>query len=137
MGSLDQLLGGVLGEGQVRQGQMTGLAQALMRMLSDPGTGGIDGLVRQFQAGGHGETIASWISPGHNRPISADDLSRTLGQPRVDQLSEQAGLPTSRGAAILAALLPVLIDKLTPDGQVPQQSQLAQLGTSLLRTLLA
>jgi uncharacterized protein YidB (DUF937 family) len=64
-------------------------------------------------------------------------LAQALGSQRVDRLSQQVGLSTSQGAAILAALLPLLIDRLTPDGQVPEQSQLAQAGTSLLKSLLA
>lgn len=137
MGLLDQLLGSVTGLGQPEQGQMAGLAQALMRMLNDPNTGGLDGLAQQLQTGGYGDVVQSWIGTGQNRPISADQLSQALGSQRVDRLSQQVGLSTSQGAAILAALLPVLIDRLTPDGQVPEQSQLAQAGTSLLKSLLA
>jgi nucleoid-associated protein YgaU len=38
---------------------------------------------------------------------------------------------------VLAALLPLLIDQLTPSGRAPQQGQLLQLGMQLLRGMSA
>jgi uncharacterized protein YidB (DUF937 family) len=60
-----------------------------------------------------------------------------LGRGQVEQLSQQAGLSASQGPSVLAQLLPLLIDRLTPDGKVPQQSQVAEAGMKLMKRLLA
>ena len=51
---------------------------------------------------------------------------------QVDALSRRAGLGSSVGAAAIAAILPVLIDKLTPDGRAPQPGRIQELGGSIL-----
>jgi uncharacterized protein YidB (DUF937 family) len=142
MSLLDQVLGSVLGgdggsDGAGTPAHASGLAEAVMSMLNDPRTGGLDGLVRQFQQSGLADVVASWVGTGQNQGISPGDLTRALGNDRVGQLTRQANLPEGQGASILAQLLPVLIDRLTPQGQVPQQSQLGQSSADLLRSLLA
>jgi uncharacterized protein YidB (DUF937 family) len=142
MSLLDQVLGSVLGSDGGSDGAVTpvhapGLAEAVMSMLNDPRTGGLDGLVRQFQQSGLADVVASWVGTGQNQRISPGDLTRALGADRVGQLTRQANLPEGQGSSILAQLLSVLVDRLTPQGQVPEQNQLGQSSADLLRSLLA
>jgi uncharacterized protein YidB (DUF937 family) len=135
MGLLDQVLGSVLGgnaQGGVTQQHASGMAEALVAMLNDPRTGGIEGLMRRFQQGGLGDVFSSWVGTGQNQPISADDLSRVLGQGQLSQISQQANVPPQQAPSLLAQLLPVLIDQLTPRGQVPPQNQLGDTLASVL-----
>jgi uncharacterized protein YidB (DUF937 family) len=46
-------------------------------------------------------------------------------------------VPAGQAPSLLAQLLPVLIDRLTPHGRVPEPGQLSQTSTDLLRSLLA
>ena len=141
MGVLDQLLGQVLGPaGEGAPGQAPGqgaqgasLLAGLLEMVQQGG--GLDGLLRQFQQHGLGDAISSWISTGQNQAITAAQLTRVLGQGRIGELAQRAGLPQQSGANAIAQLLPAVIDHLTPQGQVPQQGQLAQIGADLLRSL--
>lgn len=139
MGLLDELLGTVLSghSGDVSQEQGSGIAQAVVGMLNDPRLGGIDGLLRQFQQSGLGDVFQSWIGTGKNLPVSAQQLSQVLGHGQMEQLTQQAGVSASQGVAVLAQILPMVIDRLTPDGKVPQQSQLVDAGMNLLKRLLA
>jgi uncharacterized protein YidB (DUF937 family) len=140
MGLLDQVLGSMLGgdrTNDVSPGQASGLAQAVVSMLADPRAGGLDGLLRQFGQNGLGDVASSWVGTGQNQPISPDALSRTLGQERVTQISQQANVPPAQAPSLLAQLVPVLIDQLTPHGRVPDQGQLSQTSSDLLRSLLA
>ena len=151
MGLLEQLLGSLLGRDQPSQGQvnpghvaagqmtedqLSGLVQAVIAMLNDPRVGGLQGLAQRFQQGGFGDVLNSWVSTGQNQPIDPGDLSQVLGRDRVNQMSQQAGVPPQQGSSVLAMLLPQIIDRLTPQGQVPQQNQLAQAGATLLKNLL-
>jgi uncharacterized protein YidB (DUF937 family) len=148
MGLLEQLVAGMLAQGQgqgqtagpspgqpqLNQNQLGGLLQALVALLNDPRTGGIDGLAKRFQDAGLGDLIGSWIGTGQNRPIEPSQLERMFPN-EVTQMSQQAGLPPQQGGSILAQLLPALIDQLTPTGQVPQQSQMGDLTGQLLKSL--
>jgi uncharacterized protein YidB (DUF937 family) len=139
MGMLDQLLEAALrggGAEGVNRSQASGLAQALVSLLNDPRTGGIDGLMRQFQQSGLGDAFTSWVGTGQNQAVSPAEVSRALGRERLDQLSQQAGLSQQEVPSILAQLLPVLIDQLTPHGRVPERGQLDQASTTLLKSLL-
>jgi uncharacterized protein YidB (DUF937 family) len=106
-------------------------------MLADPRSGGLDGLVRQFGQNGLGDVVSSWVGTGQNQPVSPDALSRALGHDRVTQISQQANVPTAQAPSLLAQLLPVRVDQLTPHGRVPDQSQFSQTSSDLLRSLLA
>jgi uncharacterized protein YidB (DUF937 family) len=130
MGLLDELTGAVLGSGSnVSNDQATALVQGVLATLSgdDSDDAGIDGLSRRFQGAGLGDVISSWIGTGANRQISPEEVSRALRGSRLESAPQRAGLSTAVGAAALAVLLPKLIDKLTPDGQVPQRSRLREM----------
>jgi len=137
MGFFDQLAQQVLGSAvqAVSQGQATGLAQAVVSMLGSQQSGGIQGLAQLFQQKGLGEIASSWISTGQNQPITADQILHALGADQVATLAQQAGIPQGQGASALAQVLPVLIDQLTPKGQIPQGSQLVQAGLNLLKNI--
>ena len=145
MGLLDQVLGqamgsllGNAGSGAAGKSGPNGgaLVEGMLEMLSGQ-QGGIDGLAKQFQQAGLGDAMASWISTGKNQSISPADLVKALGQGRVDQLAQRAGLAQGQGAGVLAQLLPVLIDQLTPQGKTPAPGQLGQLGAELLKGVLS
>jgi len=61
-------------------------------------------------------------------PVSAEQLQSALGGGDggglLAQLAQQAGMSHGEAADGLSQILPGLVDKLTPDGQVPQQDAL-------------
>jgi uncharacterized protein YidB (DUF937 family) len=50
-------------------------------------------------------------------------------------LAAKAGISPDAAGASLAQLLPTLIDKLTPNGQIPQHASLLETGMGLLQSL--
>jgi uncharacterized protein YidB (DUF937 family) len=119
--------------GQV-QGQGSEGLQGLMGMLgvkpemlqaatsllgSDGQFGGLQGLIAKFQQGGLGDIVSSWVGKGENLPISAEQLSGVLGNDTLQGLASQFGVNTQDLAGQLSSVLPGLVDKLTPDGEVP------------------
>ncbi|HET7868432.1 MAG TPA: YidB family protein [Burkholderiaceae bacterium] len=97
---------------------------ALVGMLADNSQiGGLDGLLHRMQRGGLGDVANSWISNGQNLPISPEQLQSVLGTEVLNGLAEQFGLGRAHGdvAWQLSQLLPQVVDKLTPDGQAPQE----------------
>jgi uncharacterized protein YidB (DUF937 family) len=134
----DEMLQGVLGGDQATaHGQSAGLLEGLMDMLGDERSGGLQGFTNQLQGSGLGDLVSSWIGTGQNRAISPDQIVSALGRSRVDSLSQRAGIPAALGAGAIAAIIPALIDKLTPDGQVPERSAMASIGKGLLAAAAA
>ncbi len=120
MGIVDELVGkvsGMLGGGGE---QHSGLLGGIMEMLSGGGSGGLSGLLQAFQEKGLGDVISSWIGTGANQAISADQIQEVLGSDMVRNLAAKAGIPTEEIGGKLAELLPGVIDKLTPDGTIPE-----------------
>jgi uncharacterized protein YidB (DUF937 family) len=80
--------------------------------------------------------IQSWIGNGANLPISADQLTRVLGSPQVQQMAQQAGLNPQELSGALAQILPHIVDHLTPNGQIPAggiQNAIGMLGHLLAK----
>ena len=136
MGLFDELLGNALGtQGDERAKQSSSLVSGLLELIDEPETGGLAGLQGRGAGQGLGDLVASWIGTGRNQPISADQITSLLGAKRVDAVGQGAGLSGSLAAGAIAAILPALIDKLTPDGEVPPSGELQQRSRAILRDL--
>ena len=132
MGLLDNLenqaLGSLLGSSS------NPLATGLLQMIqSQPG--GLQGLIQTFHDKGLGAVASSWVSTGQNLPISADQIHQALGSEQVKALAARAGISPDVAGSAIAQLLPTLVDKLTPNGQVPAHSSLMDAVSGLLQNL--
>ena len=133
---LDKLISGAL-QGMSQQGQANPLMQIVGTLLSNSGPyGGLAGLVQQFQQAGFGQQMGSWVSTGQNLPISADQLTKVFGGAQLQQMAQSAGMDAGQFESQLAELLPQMVDKLTPEGQLPKgglEDALGMLGSLLRR----
>jgi uncharacterized protein YidB (DUF937 family) len=175
MGILDDLLGGLAGQGMggraqaqpTRAGAGAGMSQVLMALMPivlgmlanrgsrggsptqtnyAPGSGGIGdllgqvlggaggaggtggglgGLLEQLQRTGFREQADSWVSRGANKPISPDAMSQIFGKDGLEAISRQAGISPDEVSHGLSELLPEVVDRMTPDGKVPDPDVLA------------
>lgn len=118
MSLFDSVLGAVSSHVQ-RQG---GIANVLSALLANDGElGGLNGLVAKFNQAGLGDLVMSWIGNGENRPVSADQLSQVLGGDLLGKAAGQLGIDPSQLSGQLSAMLPGVIDKLTPNGAIPER----------------
>ncbi len=106
-----------------------------MGLINNPQTGGLSGLAQLFKDKGLGDAMSSWISTGKNLPVSADQITNVLGAEQIGQISKDIGVSQEETSKGLAGLLPEIIDKLTPDGKVPDSNTLAQ-GLDMLKSKL-
>jgi uncharacterized protein YidB (DUF937 family) len=120
--------------GSMLSSSSNSLAAAVMQMINNQ-PGGLSGLVQQFHDKGMGGLVSSWVSTGQNLPISADQIQNVLGSEQVKELAAKAGISPDVVSSHLAQLLPMLVDKLTPNGQVPQTSSLLEEGMGMLKNL--
>ncbi|MBI4756451.1 MAG: DUF937 domain-containing protein [Betaproteobacteria bacterium] len=129
MGLLDglagQVLGNVLGGGGGQQGNP--LLEVIMSLIQNQ-QGGLGGLLEQFGKAGLGDQTASWVGTGENMPVSADQISSALGEGAIGDIAARLGMSSGDASGALADLLPQVVDKLTPNGQVSDSSSLLQQG---------
>ena len=128
MGLLDQSTSSLGGDGQAGS-----LVQGLMGMVNSPEIGGLEGVVQKFKDGGLTSAVTSWISTGDNISVSAEQIQSVLGNEHVQQLADKMGVDTQTASASIAEMLPQLIDKLTPNGELPEGGGLLEQGMSLLK----
>ena len=152
LGGLGGGLGGVLGsvfggnadagEGGARGGSPVG-GSALLAMLLPLAmqwvqrNGGIGALLERFRQKGYSQQAASWVSTGENEPLDPQAVSEVIGTEELSRLSQQLGASDEEVAGGLARILPQVVDRLTPQGDVPSDADDA-LGSGLaaLRQML-
>ena len=122
MGLLDSVVGAL---GQSQGGGQPDLLGAVIGMLGQGGgqaggLGGLAGLVAKFQQSGLGDVAASWVGTGENKPIAPDLLGGVLGNDMLSGLAQQMGMNQGDLLGQLSQMLPQVVDKLTPNGQIPQ-----------------
>ncbi|BCG46509.1 protein of unknown function DUF937 [Citrifermentans bremense] len=134
MGIFDDVVGKILGS--KTGAESSGLLDGVMDMLSDKEGGGLSGLVQSFQQKGLGDTISSWIGTGQNWSITPEQIEEGLGSERIQNLAAKVGMSTEEVTAKLSELLPTMIDKITPDGLVPEGGLLDK-GLEFLKSKLS
>jgi uncharacterized protein YidB (DUF937 family) len=139
MGLLDGLIGNVLGsvsssnQGQDPLGSVLGrlgggnqprsgnlLLQLALSMLQQ--NGGLEGILSKFRESGLSHQADSWVSTGQNMSISADQLQNVFGASTISELASRLGVSEQQAGSEMAQVLPEVINRLTPEGQVPKNS---------------
>ena len=113
------------------------IANAAMKFLgAGNGSGsGLANLVETLQSGGLGDAVASWLVSGDNQAIAPEQLQSALGDSKISEFAEQAGVSGSEAGTLLASILPQVVDKLSPDGQLPDAGGLDSMLGGLLGSL--
>jgi uncharacterized protein YidB (DUF937 family) len=117
---LGSLLGQLLGGRPEDSGGR--LLASLLGTLGSGGGESLSGLVRKLREGGLGEQARSWIGTGPNKGLTGPQVAQALPHQVLEAVARQSGLSPEQVADLLAQALPVVVDKLTPDGRVPEGS---------------
>lgn len=113
------------------------IAKAAMDLFSSSkgAGGGLDDIVGALQSGGLGDAVSSWLGSGDNVAVAPEQLKSALGDDNISKFAEQAGVSGSEASALLAGLLPQIVDKLSPDGQLPDSGGLDSMLGGLMGAL--
>lgn len=109
-----EMAAGVMGG----QGGNGALISGLVGLLGQQ-EGGLQGLMAKAQQLGLGDIVQSWVGTGQNEAIAPAQVSELLGPDTVSQLAEKVGVSSPEVSQQLSDLLPGLIDKISPNGQLP------------------
>ncbi len=97
-----------------------GLLGMLLSVIFDEKRGGFAGFIDRFRGAGLNDAVTSWLGNGENRSLSPSQLESTLGGALLSQMSSRLDISQSTVTSALGQLIPVVIDKLSPDGRLPQ-----------------
>jgi uncharacterized protein YidB (DUF937 family) len=114
MGLLDDVMNAASG-GQ-NQGGGALLGHVLDMVQNHPG--GASGMLDSLTKGGMGDVVKSWLGNGQNMPISADQIESALGSGPIANLAAKAGITPDEAKNAITQLLPQVMDKLSPNGQI-------------------
>jgi len=100
-------------------------------------SGGLNGLVAKLSSGGLGDAVGSWIGTGRNQPVSPGALEGALGGGMLSDLAAKFGLAPEEMSSQLSEVLPQVVDRATPTGEITSGGEvpddLAHQLSSLLR----
>jgi uncharacterized protein YidB (DUF937 family) len=102
---------------------------------ASPGGGGLGDLLEQFRRQGYGAQADSWVGTGANLPLPPDILRQVFGRDGLSRIATEAGVSEDEAAAGLSQLLPDVVDRVTPEGQLPESDALLASVRDLRRRL--
>ena len=117
----DLNLGGAL-QGVLGQIEAQAAPTLINALLAKTQFGDLNGLVAHLQQGGLQTQVQSWLGPGANMPVTADQLKAVLGNSQVQEMARHLGLPVDAALNMLAQHLPDTVDQASKNGQLNPNS---------------
>jgi uncharacterized protein YidB (DUF937 family) len=84
--------------------------------------GGMGAVMDKFRQKGMGGQAQSWMSTGDNEPIDGQAVEQVVGQDELRQMAQRLGVPEEQVAQAFAEIMPEMVDKMTPQGQMPPEA---------------
>ncbi|MER6096145.1 YidB family protein [Streptomyces sp. NPDC001728] len=127
---LGSLLGGLLGGSGAQSGGAGGILGSLLGALAGGkgagaagnGSNPLGGLVDMLTRSGLADQAQSWVGTGRNQPVDGAQIAEALPDDTLRKVAQDAGVSPQEAADQIARSLPQAVDKLTPNGSVPQGS---------------
>src|SRR5262245_26431498 len=95
--------------------------------------GGIQGVLAKFQKAGYQEQAQSWVATGRHLPLGGAPFQKALTGGGIGQIASMLGLSRAEASTQMASVLPDVIDRMTPEGQIPdEQDDLLSKGLAML-----
>lgn len=118
MSLLDTIAGMVEKHPDTTDEQHSTLVQTAMEMFGNHA--GLSQLLANAQSQGLGQIVQSWVGTGSNQSIAPGQVQNVVGQDRLSEFAQRAGVPPAIASAVLARILPALVDRWTPHGKLPE-----------------
>ncbi|MEV5596902.1 YidB family protein [Streptomyces sp. NPDC052496] len=89
--------------------------------------GGIQAVLGKLLQGELGRQAHSWVGHGANEPVTPEQVAQALPGETLQRIADEHGVSAQEAARQLAHTLPQAVDRLTPDGRIPQDPALQAL----------
>lgn len=127
--------GGLPGGGQGgAAGNLVGSLLGALGGTGPGGHGGIQTVLGKLLQGELGRQAHSWVGHGVNEPVTPEQVAQALPGETLRRIAEEHGVSAQEAARQLAHTLPQAVDRLTPDGRIPQDPALQDLVARGYRT---
>ena len=128
MGLMDTVMGLVGKSG----GGKDVMSQLSTMLTGKGGDGmGLSRLMDQFKGAGLGDKADSWVGTGENQPLSPDEVEKAIGADRLAKMSKETGKSVDELKQDLSTAIPESVNKLTPEGKMPNPSDLMNMAKNL------
>ena len=97
----------------------------MMKQMRDIVGGDVNMVFRKLKSSGLADHFQSWVGMGENRPVTADQITEALGEEHIAKIAGRAGVNPQQMAHSIATKLPAMVDKMTPDGKLPDPEVLS------------
>ncbi|BAP37389.1 YidB family protein [Acinetobacter guillouiae] len=129
-GVLGSVLGGLTG-GQQQAPQAGGFNASSLLIAVVPlvlgwiqQNGGLQGALAKLQGAGLGGQVQSWVDPSQgNGAVNVEQIQSLFGGQQVEQVAQQANVPTNEVYGAISTVLPQIIDSLTPQGDATDHTE--------------
>ena len=130
-GVLGSVLGGLTGGQQQQAPQAGGFNASSLLVAVVPlvlgwiqQNGGLQGALAKLQGSGLGDQVQSWVDPSQgNGQVDVQQIQSLFGGSQVEQVAQQANVPTNEVYGAISTVLPQIIDSLTPHGNDTDQNE--------------
>ena len=126
-GGLGGLLGGLMGQGgsasTVGGGLGGGLGGVLGGLLGGGALSGLGGMLGNLRGQGLERHVDSWVGSGENHPVAPHELERAFHPEELDEAARHAGTDCGTLLNEMSQVLPGMVDRMTPGGQIPQREE--------------
>jgi uncharacterized protein YidB (DUF937 family) len=126
MSFFENLVSSVLSGFESNTGVTGAMAKELLSGFQQNQGAGLTDLVEQLSKRGLGNVVQSWIGTGANQAVTPDQLSKAMDPGMLQQLASKLGISPDLLTTHLADILPKIVDRLTPDGKLPEMADAAQ-----------
>lgn len=106
--------------------KMGGHQAALDQMGRLFGGDGMQGIVSRMTDAGLGQQVQSWIGTGDNQSISSEQVKQAVDPAALQRMADKSHMQPDQICDHVAQALPQLMDKATPDGQMPTESAMSK-----------
>jgi len=125
------LLNGLAGGSQ---SQASRILSSVMSLIQQ--NGGLESVLDLLKKNGLDQVAGSWVSSNPNLDINADQIQLTFDPALMEQIASKLGVNSGQAGAVMANILPELVNQLTPAGEVSEdQDNLISKGLDLLKSV--
>lgn len=127
--ALGSVLGGMMRGGRGSTGGVArrggGNQTALLMMLLPLAmrwvqrNGGMGAVLDKFKQKGFDRQAKSWVASGANDEIDEKAVEQVVGREELNAMAQRLDVPEEQVAQAFAEIMPEMVDKLSPEGQLP------------------
>ena len=130
-GILGSVLGGLGGGQQNQAPQANGFNASSLLIAVVPlilgwiqSNGGLQGALAKLQGAGLGNQVQRWVNPSQgNSNVDLQQIQSLFNGQEIEQVAQQAQVPTTEVYGAISTVLPQIIDSLTPQGDATDHGE--------------